>query len=152
MSTIIRWNPLREMATMQNAMDRLFDETWRTIQPNGTRNFLALDVHETDTNFTVVANLPGLNAEQIDVTYHNDVLTISANIPQIEMPENARILLQERGSGQFSRSITLSQPVEVDNIETTYDNGVLTLTLPKSAEAQPRRIQVKRQGLLQNQN
>lgn len=152
MSTIIRWNPLREMAAMQNAMDRLFDETWRATQTNGLRNFIALDVHETDSNFVVVASVPGVNPEQIDVTFHNDVLSINVNIPQPETADNTRVLLQERAFGQFTRSLTLGQPVDIENAESTYENGVLTLTLPKSAEAQPRRIQVKRQGLLTNQN
>lgn len=152
MSTIIRWNPLREMATMQNAMDRLFEETWRGIDSASARNLLALDVHETDANFVVVANLPGIDPDHIDITVHNDVLTINAEIQKTEAAEGARVLVQERLHGKFSRSLTLSQPINLDAVESRFENGVLTLTLPKSAEAQPRRIQINRQGLLQNRN
>lgn len=152
MSTIIRWNPLREMATMQNAMDRLFEDAWRNVEPNSTRNVLALDVHDTDANYVITANLPGVDADNIDITLHNDVLTISAEIQKTEVAEGVRPLVQERVYGKFIRSLNLAQPVNVEAIETTFENGVLTLTLPKSEEAQPRRIQVKRHGLLQNQN
>lgn len=152
MSTIIRWNPLREMATMQNAMDRLFEDAWRNMEPNGARNVLALDVHDTDANYIITANLPGVDADNIDITLHNDVLTISAEVQKTEVAEGVRPLVQERVYGKFIRSLNLAQPVNVEAIETTFENGVLTLTLPKSEEAQPRRIQVKRHGLLQNQN
>ena len=81
MGTIVRWNPLREMAAMQNAMDRLFEESWRTAWPTNVGNTLAFDVYETDQDYTAIATLPGLNADQIQVSIHEGALTISAELP-----------------------------------------------------------------------
>jgi len=141
MSTVIRWNPIREMAAMQSAMDRLFDETWRnTTQAQKT---MILDVHENDSAYTVFANVPGVDAEAIDINLHDGVLTISAQVPEADIEEGSRVLLNERVTGHFSRRLTLPCEVDADNIEATYDNGVLTLHVPKTPEAQPRQIPVK---------
>jgi HSP20 family protein len=141
MSTVIRWNPIREMAAMQSAMDRLFDETWRNSTQ--AQNTIVLDVHENSNAYTVFANIPGVDPEAIDINLHDGVLTISAHVPQAEVEEEARVLLNERTTGQFSRRLTLPREVDADNIDATYDNGVLTLVVPKSPEAQPRQIPVK---------
>jgi|FLYN01.1.fsa_nt_gi HSP20 family protein len=152
MATVVRWNPFREMAAMQTALDRMFDQTWRTAWPTFNGASLAFDAFETDTAYTVMAALPGLTPDQINVRFQDGTLTISAEIPQPTFPENARVLLQERAFGQFSRSITLPQPVDADHVEATYENGILTLTLPKSPEAQPKLISVKSPNLLQSNN
>jgi HSP20 family protein len=149
MANIIRWNPLREMAAMQNAMDRLFDETWRSWPSQYGEmtggNALALDVHENDNNYVVTTALPGVQAENVNVKLHNDLLTIEGEIPQHEV-ENARSLMQERVYGRFSRTLRLPQPVNRDAVEANFENGILTLTLPKSEQAQPRQIPVKANG------
>lgn len=143
MNTIIRWNPLREMAAMQNALDRIFEDTWRSARPIFAGNGLSLDVYEADNAYTVVTSLPGLTADQIQVSMHDGVLTISGELPQGTVPENARVLLQERAFGKFTRSITLPQTVDVEHIEAAFENGVLTLTLPKVPEVQPKLIPVR---------
>ena len=142
MSTIIRWNPMREMAAWQNTMDRLFDEALR----GSTENTLALDVNETDKGYTVVANLPGVNADHVNVNLHDGVLTISAETAEEETKEEGRVLIRERRAGKFSRSINLPQPVDADNVEAQFENGVLTLDLPKVPEVQPRQIPVRARG------
>ncbi|MBC6937782.1 MAG: Hsp20/alpha crystallin family protein [Chloroflexi bacterium] len=149
MSTIVRWNPFREMAAMQNMMDRMFNETWRGLGPSwgetglGAFN-LALDIHETDTDYTVTTDLPGVTAEHINVKFQDGALLIEAEIPeQTVQKEGQRVLLQERRYGKFSRSVRLPQPVNVANVEASFQDGVLTLTLPKAEEAQPRLIPVK---------
>jgi HSP20 family protein len=144
MTTIVRWNPFREMAAMQGALDRMFDQSWRTALPtfNGG-NMLAFDAFETDAAYTVTVALPGVNADQINVRLHDGTLTVSADVPQPAVPENAHLLLQERPFGQFSRSIALPQPVNADQVEAAYEDGILTLTLPKSPEAQPKMISIK---------
>jgi HSP20 family protein len=148
MSTIVRWTPIREMASMQSVMDRFFDETWRGTRPAFAGNALALDVHETDQAYTVQTALPGVNPEQINISFQDDVLTISGEVEQSKSSEdkNTRVLLSERSYGKYSRSIRLSQPIEADKIEANFENGVLTLTLPKAPEAQPRLIPVKTNG------
>jgi HSP20 family protein len=141
--TIVRWNPIREMASMQNAIDRIFDETWRSVRPSFTGDALALDVHENENHYTVITALPGLKPEQISVSLHDGVLTISGEMEQTRTEENVRVLLQERAYGKFSRSVRLPQAIDGENVQASYDNGVLTLTLPKTPEAKPRQIPVR---------
>ena len=154
MSTIIRWNPIREMTAMQSAMEDMFEDKWRYVHPMFNRpiapvvngNFLALEIYETDEDYTIVAALPGLKAEDINISLHDGGLTIGADIAEPEVHDNTRVLLQERAFGNFCRSINLAQPVAYDGVEALYENGVLTLTLPKTPEAQPHRIAVKVNG------
>jgi HSP20 family protein len=146
MSTIVRWNPIREMAAMQSAFDRLFDETWRGARPTFAGNEMALDVYETAQNYTLIATLPGLNPDDIRVNMHDDVLTISAEVAAPKQEEGSRVLLQERAFGKFTRSVRLPQPVNLDSVEAAYEHGILTLTLPKAPEAQPRAIPVRALG------
>lgn len=148
MTTLVRWNPIREMAAMQSAMDRMFDETWRGVN-DGARS-LVLDVHESDAAYTVYANIPGVNPDDIEINLHDGVLTLAAEVPAIEVAEGSRALLTERVSGQFSRRLNLPREVDADNIDATYENGVLTLFIPKTPEAQPRQIRVKSINASQN--
>jgi len=146
---MMRWNPMREVLAMQRMMDRLIDETWgavRNAEAEVSAATLALDVHETPTGYVVAATLPGVKAEDIHITYHDGVLTVAGDVPQFRPAgedKDIRALMTERAWGKFSRSIRLPQPIQADNIEATYENGVLTLTLPKSPEAQPRMIPVR---------
>jgi HSP20 family protein len=140
--TLMRWNPVREMAVVQSALDRLFEENWRGARSDG--NALALDVHENANSYTVTTTLPGVKADDVKVSLHDDVLTITGEIRQPETrKEDERVLLRERTYGTFTRSIRLPQPINAEQIEATFENGVLNLTLPKREEAQPRQIQVK---------
>lgn len=134
MATMIRWNPVQELADIQRAMNRIMEETNRT---------LPLDIHERDDAYVIAANIPGVNADDIDIRLHEDVLTISAEIPAPQVEENTRVLVRERGYGKYSRSVTLNFPVDADKIEAAYENGVLVLVLPKLPEAQPRTIKVR---------
>lgn len=155
MSIVIRRNPIREMAAIQNAMDRLFEDTWRsTGLLDGDRNaILAIDVHENESGYILMSNLPGVNADQIDVTVHDGVLTITAELPQAEPAEGTRVLVNERPYGHYSRSLRLPKAVDANNVEANFDDGVLTLHLPKSADAQPRQIQIKKaNGVLSDIN
>lgn len=148
MSTIIRWNPIREMAVMQNAIDRMFENSWRGANPE-TKNTLPVDVYETDQAYVVTTALPGVNPDQINVSLDDDVLTISGEVtkPAFSEQENVRALRFERGYGKFSRSLRFSQLIDSENIEAAYENGVLKLTLPKAPQAQPRVIPVKNAAL-----
>lgn len=154
MTTLIRWNPIREAAAMQNAMDRLFNDSWRPSWRNWNETaegeqidgyILPLDAYETDNAYTIVASLPGVTPEQIDVKLHEDVLTIQAEVPA-PGDEKSHALLQERQYGRLSRSVRLPQPVDFGAAQANYHDGVLTLTLPKTEQAQPRIIPVKANG------
>lgn len=150
---IVRWNPFRELAAMQSAMDRIFEDTWRAYEGDNARA-LALDVHETDDAFFVETALPGVNPDDINITVNNGTLTITGEVKRStdSEDENARVVMSERIYGTFSRSLNLPQSVDGDNVDATYNNGILKLTLPKTPNAKPRQIKVKSNGLLQSAN
>jgi HSP20 family protein len=155
MSTLIRWNPFREMAAMQSAMNRLFDDTWRNVWPAMESNFLLpLDVYQSDQAYTIVANIPGVTQDKIDISLNQNMLTLSVQVPQRTPAEGQTASLEERPYGQFTRSLTLPRAVNSEQVEAVYENGVLTLTLPIAPEAQPKRITVKtnNQQLLTSNN
>ena len=149
-NTIVRWNPFREMASMQSAMDRMFEDAWKGNFPNFAgwtgSDKPALDIHETDKAYEVAVPLAGVNPDDIDVKLHDNILTISGELPQPKTDENRKVVVQERYYGSFSRSVSLPQSVDTNKVEASYDNGVLNLTLPKLPEAQPKQISVKVNG------
>lgn len=152
MSNVTRWNPFREIAEMQRQFDRVFDDAWRGTEARMGTNWMPIDVTETENGFTVVADLPGLSAEDINVNLHDDVLTISGEVTRSEEHEDNRAIVRERTYGHFSRRISMPTPVDAEGIQATYDNGVLTLTMPKAESAKPRQIEVKQQNLLKGKS
>lgn len=144
--TVVRWNPLREINEMRNQIDRLFYDTWRPLlqAAQNDANALALDIYETNEGYTVITNIPGVPSDQINIRIDDNFLTISAEIPAPTVQnEGTRSLLLERPTGVFSRRIQLPQHIDTEHAEATYENGVLTLTLPKTPEAKPRILTVK---------
>jgi HSP20 family protein len=143
---ITRWNPLRDMATMQTALDRIFEDTVRSMNDAGnlvnSGHWLALDVFEQNDVYIVKADVPGLLPEDIEVTVQKRTLTISGEVARDDLPDDTRELLRERVQGRFSRSITLPEHIDIDHVEATCQDGVLTLTLPKADDAKPRQITV----------
>ena len=151
MATFIRWSPFRESEAFDRAVNRAFEGQRREAAPL-TRT-LPVDLYETEKAFVVTANVPGLKPEQIQVNFEDGVLTIVAEVAEAEVGENTRTLVRERAHGRFARSIRLADSVDSNNVEAVYDNGVLTLTLPKTPESQPKQIQVKfTSPLLDSQN
>jgi HSP20 family protein len=142
MNAISHWDPFREMLTMRNAMDRLFQSAASENWPETSIWSLALDVVEDEDNYVVKASLPGLNPDDLDITFNNDVLTIKAEIKEEKEVEEKRYHLRERRFGTFMRSLTLPTHINGDAISAAFDSGVLTLTLPKAEEAKPKRIAV----------
>ncbi len=139
---MVRINPLREMMSLQNTLERLFDENW---QPTSADTFaLPIDIVEDDKAYTVTTELPGVSQDNINIRLDNEYLNIEAEIPeQVIEKNNARTLVKERRYGKFSRRIHLAQPIEDDHIEATFEDGLLTLKLPKLPEVQPKTIQIK---------
>lgn len=149
MSTLVRWRPLRDMMNLREEFDRLFDEAmdmpqmrWESAANWG----LALDVAENEDAFIVKASIAGVVPDDIDVTISDNVLTVKGEIKADETVEDEQYHLRERRFGTFSRSITLPVPVNADAVEATYEQGVLTLNIPKAEELKPRRIQIKHNG------
>lgn len=145
--TMIRWQPWRETTTLRDAMDQLLEESF--VRPARSRSAgtleqpfrLPLDAYTTPEEIVIIASLPGLTPDEVDIALEGDTLTIRG---QLRPPlENVEYLFQERGFGSFSRTLTLNVPVEADKAEAVFENGVLTLTLPKAEETKPKVIKVK---------
>ncbi|HSF82717.1 MAG TPA: Hsp20/alpha crystallin family protein [Anaerolineales bacterium] len=143
--SLIRRDPLREMMSLRSTMDRLFDNAFFGTQwdwePVGSQ--LALDVSETEGEYTVKASIPGIDPDDLDITFTGKTLTIKGEHKEEETKEDTHYHLRERRYGSFSRSVTLPASVEAENIEARYDAGVLTLRLPKTEEVKPKRISVR---------
>lgn len=145
--TIIRGNPWREMRTLREAMDELLEESFvrpsqRQMERSERRLRLPLDVYTTPEEIVILASLPGLTGDEVEITLDGDRLTIRGELrPPLE---NVDYLFQERAYGPFSRTLTLNVPVDTDEAEATFENGVLRLTLPKAEETRPKTIEVKR--------
>jgi len=105
--------------------------------------FPAINAWTTDDEEVVTAELPGVNPQEIEITISNEVLTISAERKLPEMGEEVRYHRRERAVGKFTRSIQLSFPVASDKVAARYENGVLTVKLPRAEEDKPRKIAVK---------
>jgi len=157
MANLVRWNPFEETMRLNQEMDQLFNQwfnlptLWsRNGLESATREFpLALDVMETENDYTVKASIPGLNPDDVEVTLTNNVLTIRGEVKREEELEHRQIHLQERLYGHFVRSLTFPAPVQDDQIQASYENGVLTLHVPKSEQAKPKRITVRPQQVIE---
>ena len=103
----------------------------------------AMDITEHENEYVVVAELPGVKKEEVKITFENNVLTVQAERKPYELPQDARVLLNEMRVREFSRSLRLPVRIDVENIAAELQNGVLRVTLPKSQEARPRLISVK---------
>ena len=145
MSSIIRWDPFREMLSLRREMDRLFDDRFFSPESTWTQPSAwnpALDVTENNDEIVVKASLPGVKPEDLEVTYTDNTLTIKGEVKAEEEKEESKYHLRERRYGTFMRSLTLPVGVKADSIQANYDAGVLTLHLPKSEEVKPKRITV----------
>jgi len=128
-------------------MDRLFDESYRSMegwQPDGGAYPLALDISEDENEYTVKASIPGIDPDDLDISVTDNALTISGEIKSEEEKEGEQYHLRERRYGRFSRSVNLPAMVDSDKADANFENGVLTLHLPKSEETKPKRISVKK--------
>lgn len=145
MANLVRWEPFGETVSLRDAMDRLFEQSF--LRPfNGGSDFfrsMAVDMHETDDEIVVKAAVPGLKPEDVKVTLSGDVLTIAGEHKTESDKKETTYHLRERQYGTFSRSITLPAPVAGDKVNAEFENGVVTLTLPKAEEARPRTIKIK---------
>ncbi len=151
MSRLVRWDPFREMVSVRNQMDQLVGDFlrepsgWQGNQEGGLRR-LALDVYEDDNGYSVTASMPGIDPEELDISFSENRLTIQGETQAQEVDESAKWHVRERQIGRYMRSITLPAAVNADNIGAAYEDGVLTLTLPKAEEVKPRRIAVQVAG------
>ncbi len=141
-----RRDPFRNMFSLSNAMDRWFEDAFLGNQVNFPQDFnygFPVDVVEKENEFVVKASLPGINPDDLDITFTNGVLTIRGEFKEEQGNEDEQYQLRERRYGSFTRSLSLPTPINADQIDATYQDGVLTLTLPKAEEAKPKRIPIQ---------
>src|SRR5205807_9988386 len=105
----------------------------------------ALDLYDNKENFLVKAEVPGMKKEDIEISLHDGVLTVSGERREEKKHEGADIHRSERFVGRFQRTLTLPSDVDADKVKASYQDGILTVTLPKSEAAKPKQIQIKTQ-------
>ena len=148
MTNLTRWEPTREMMTLREAMDRLFDDAFTrpfSIMREGGSNWssLPIDMYQTDNEVVVRAALPGIKPDEVHINVTGDILTIKGETKHEEEKKDKSWHIREHRWGAFERSIQLPTGVISDKARADFDNGILTITLPKSEELKPRTITVK---------
>ena len=143
MATLVRWDPFREIAQMQNELGRLFGGM--SGQGNGTTTQTwvpALDVWETDEELVYAFDLPGIAQDKISIEFDDGALTVSAERERTQEVTQERFYRFERRHGSFSRTIGLPQDVAEDAINADYKDGVLEIHVQKPKSPEPRRISI----------
>ena len=145
MASIVRWEPFRDIMALREAMDRMVEEgmvrapaPFAGWAPGG----LAVDMYETDESVVVKTAIPGMNADEIEVSVTGDTLTIRAETKEEEEVKRESYLRRERRFGSCCRTVTLPGGLEAEKAEADYTDGVLTLTFPKAEEVKPKSIKV----------
>jgi HSP20 family protein len=146
MTVLTRWEPFRELSTLQDRINRAFRESYSGGAHDDSLNTSsfapAVDVYEDEHQVTLKIEVPGIDEKDIDVQVENNTLTVHGErkIEKEEKEENYRRV--ERQYGSFTRTFTLPTTVDTESVSATYDKGVLKIALPKKAEAKPKQIKV----------
>ena len=145
MSNLIRWEPAREMMTLRDAMDRLFDDAFtRPLRLNdGHWSMPAVDMYQTDNEVVVKAAIPGVKTDDVQINVTGEVLTIKGEVKEKEEVKEKAYHLREQRWGMFERTLPLPMDVIADKAKAEFENGVLTITLPKAEEVRPKTITIK---------
>ncbi len=143
---LVRWEPARELQAIQQEMNRLFNTFFdapATGGGNGGRRWVpAMDLVETEDHFLLRADLPGLDESDVKIEVQDKVLTLSGERRYEHEAKQDGFFRLERGTGQFTRSLTLPEGVDPDAITASFDKGVLEVRIPKPEERKPRRVQI----------
>lgn len=144
MSNLTRWEPLYEMMTLREAMDRLFEDAFtRPLSMSGGSVVPAIDLFQTEDELVVKASLPGLKAEDVHISVTADVLTLSGEFKQENEKKEATYNIREHRYGSFERSVTLPTDGQTAKARADFENGVLTNSLPKAETVKPKTINIK---------
>ena len=138
MTKVVRWTPMNPV-NLFNEFDRLFE---RPYSRPATEWSMALDVAEKDDNYIVTATIPGINPDDIEIVLEDDVLTLKGEIHSDEETEDVKYHVRERRYGAFSRSLRFPVTVNGDAVEASYNNGILSLNIPKAEAVKPKRITI----------
>jgi len=142
--SIIRWEPLRELGSLQNEMNRLFNTV--VDSPNSGASLRrwvpAMDLVESGEAFVLRADLPGMREEDVSIEFEDNVLTVAGERKSEHEEHDEGFHRVERAFGSFSRSLTLPKGIDPEAITAAFDNGVLEVRIPKPVESRPRRISI----------
>lgn len=132
----------RDLDRIQREMNRIF-EAYDPIRRRTAPAFPAVNIWSNEDSMVVTAEVPGVSPDDIEINVVGETLNLSGSRKVEELAEGARYHRQERGYGKFSRAIQLPFPVEIDKVNATFKNGVLSIYLPRAAADKPKRITVK---------
>ena len=143
--TLVRWSPWRDIMSVQDEMNRLFNGlvTSRGARTGGEDWAPSVDISETDDGFIVTADAPGMSADDIKISVANNVLTLRGEKRNVREEKEENFHRVERAFGSFERTFSLPSTVDSENIRAKYKAGVLEVRLPKSKEAKPQEIKVE---------
>jgi HSP20 family protein len=147
MSNLIRWQPMREMVTLRDAMDRLFDDAftrpWSITDAGRTSMVPSIDMFETENDVVIKAALPGMKAEDVEINITGEMITIKGQTKEKSEVKEKAYHIREHRWGAFERSLALPTMVLSDKARAEFEDGVLVITLPKAEEVKPKTITVK---------
>ena len=144
MSNLIRWEPAREMMTLREAMDHLFDDAFtRPLTLRDGWSAPAINMYQTDDEIVVKASLPGVKADEVQINITGEILTLKGETKQMEENKDQAWHMREQRWGTFERSIALPTEVIADQARAEFENGILTISLPKAEEVKAKTINIK---------
>ena len=143
MSNLTRWEPAREMMTLREAMDHLFDDAFtRPLSIRDSWSAPPIDMYQTDDEVIVKAAMPGIKADEVQINITGDVLTLKGEVKHEEEKNDKAWHIREQRWGSFQRSMALPTNVVSDKAKAEFENGILTITLPKAEEVKPKTITI----------
>lgn len=144
MNTLSRWEPFRGISSLQEQVNRLFENRFASCAEEQTLTAWApaVDVYETENELVIKADLPEISEKELDVRVENNMLTIRGERKFEQKVKEENYLRMERAYGSFSRSFSLPNTVNTEAVKAEYKEGVLTLTLPKRAELKPKQVKI----------
>ena len=144
MSSIMRWDPFRDLSTLQERVNRLFESNFASRWDGSTLTAWApaVDAYETENELVIKADLPDVPEKELDVRVENNMLTIHGERKFEQVAKEENYLRMERAYGSFSRSFSLPNTVNTEAVKAEYKDGVLTITLPKRAESKPKQVKI----------
>ena len=141
MANIARYNPFNDVVSLREAMDRLFEDSFISSRPGLGGRGVTANLYETPEGFTLQIPMPGVNADDVEITIQQDTLMLKWQT-KVEIPEGATMHWNGFQSGKFQQTFTLPSPINADRVEARYSEGILTLTLPKAEHAKARPVKV----------
>jgi len=145
MSNLIRYEPMREMLTLREAMNQLFDDSFTRplFSMSGGSTMPAIDLYQDKDNVVVKAILPGIKSDEVQISVSDGVLNLRGEYTQVNEQKDVTYHLREQRFGAFERAVRLPTEVQTEKAKAEFENGILTITLPKAEAVKPKTINIK---------